>query len=218
MKNLLNLNHLLIASLFFALFSCSDETTNLVSPEEFAEASAEQIETRSSSGAKGCFELVFPITINFEDGSSAEVESIDDLKETVKGWKEENPDATMRPTLEFPVEVMTQDGEIVSVDSREDLLALRKECRENFIANGGAQGPCFKVVYPVSVAFPDGEELSFDDRRSLKKAIREWRKENQGSEERPVLVFPITVVDKDGNEITVNSKEELKALKEDCRG
>ena len=217
MKNLLKLNHLFIASLFFVLFSCGD-ATEIETPEEFADATALEIETRSSSGAKGCFELVFPVTITFEDGTSAEVESMEDLKATVKAWKEANPDATTRPSLEFPLEIMTQDGEIVSVESVEELRALRKECRENFMNNGGGHGPCYKVVYPVSVEFPDGEVQSFDDRKSLKMALRAWKQSNPDSTERPVLVFPITVVDKDGNEIVVDSKEELKALKEDCRG
>ena len=218
MKNLWKLNHLFIASLFLILFSCSDESNNLETPDEFAETAALEIEIRSSTGAKGCFELVYPITILFEDGSSAEVNSREELKETVKAWKEANPDATERPTLDFPIEVMTQDGEMVSVDSREDLFALRKECRENFEGHSGAHGPCFKVVYPISVSFPDGEVVSFDDRKALKMALREWKQANPDATERPSLVFPITVVDKEGNEIVVNSKEELKALKEDCRG
>ena len=54
------------------------------------------------------------------------------LKAALKEWKEANPDAEVRPTLVFPINVTDKSTEeVVSVNSKEELQALKAACRNN---------------------------------------------------------------------------------------
>ena len=76
-----------------------------------------------------CFQLVYPVTVDFPDSTSVEVGSRIELKMAIREWKQNNPDTDERPTLAFPLEVELRDGTTVTVESQEDLHALKEECR-----------------------------------------------------------------------------------------
>lgn len=211
--------------LFMSLItSCteSDEPT-LVSTQEFVVKSLDSLESEGKVGRLGCYEFVFPITIDFADGTSATVESYNEGRETIGAWKEANPDAEERPTLAYPVELTTEEGELISVESREELGQLRRECRREFrrdrrerIRNFFRRA-CFSLAYPISVEFPNGSVLEAANAQTLKVALREWKQANPGAQEdKPTLIYPITVEYDDGTQTSVNSKEELIALKDTC--
>jgi hypothetical protein len=49
--------------------------------------------------------------------------------------------------------------------------------------------------------------------------LRRWSQVRPKPAKRPKLVFPMTVkLKEDGTEVVVSNAEELKALKDDCRG
>ncbi|HHM21594.1 MAG TPA: hypothetical protein ENJ20_06180 [Bacteroidetes bacterium] len=76
-----------------------------------------------------CFKLVFPVTIEFPDGTTAEAENRMELKMLIREWKMDNPGVPGRPHLVFPLQVeMTEDGTIVTVNNREELKELRESC------------------------------------------------------------------------------------------
>ncbi len=192
--------------------------------QEFVDQSLFEIEERGSLGRFGCYELVFPITLNFPDETSAEIEDYESFRTSIEDWKEANPDAEGRPELAFPIEVTTEEGELISVADMSELRELKRECAGDFgrrghRGHGGKCGKCFEIVYPVSLAFPDDTTVEFEDRQALKQAIRDWKEANPDAEERPSLVFPIEVqMEEDESIVEVASAEELKALKEECRG
>lgn len=202
----------------FAAFFTSCERDNALTDtviENFTNTSIEAMERGGNLGRRGCFEFVFPISIAFPDGTTAEVGSYEELKETIRTWKENNPDAEERPHLVFPLEVVNPEGEVISVADFQELRALARECRPN--GPGGGHGRhCFKPVFPLSIAFPDGTTAEAEDRRALKQLVREWKQNNPDAEERPQFVFPVDVEMEDGTIVTVNSAEELQALKEEC--
>ena len=215
LKNILSICFLsLIGLLVFS--SCGKEETEVETTEEFVTFSLQSVQEQSNSGKRGCFEIVYPIGITFPDGTTEDITDFEDLKTTIRTWKENNPDATDKPTIDYPIEVITEDGEMLTVSSREEMKALKRDCKGGGHHNGGNCNECFEIQYPISLMFPDGTVTEFASRMELKMALRAWKEANPDAEERPILVFPI-LVEQDDEIITINSQEELQQLKEDCK-
>jgi invasion protein IalB len=158
-----------------------------------------------------CFRPVFPLTIEFPDGSTLEVENRFQLKMAYREWHQSNPNATERPSIAFPYDVTLQDGSVITVNSQDDIQALLEEC-----APDGAEGPCFRPVYPLTVIYPDGTTVSVEDRFELRVAIRSWFTDNPGTDERPVLEYPFEVALQDGTVQLVNNADEIQELLAAC--
>lgn len=76
-----------------------------------------------------CFEIVFPITIAFPDSTTATATDRQSLHLLIRTWRQENPGVTGRPQIVFPITVqMTEDSTQVTVNSREELRALKEGC------------------------------------------------------------------------------------------
>ena len=216
---------LAVLATIFAFSACTqeDNLTNSEDVSDFAEETVFNFQREGNCGKFGCYEFVFPITIAFPDETTLEVDSYETLKEELKAWKEANPEATDRPELAFPLEVVDEDGEMISVASREELMELGRACiRDFFKGKRGRPGHgrgyrCFTLVFPLNLEFPDGSTAEVADRQELRQALREWKEENPDAEERPGLAYPVTVEMEDGTQTTVESKEALKELKESCR-
>ncbi|MEM6629431.1 MAG: hypothetical protein AAF694_07140 [Bacteroidota bacterium] len=210
-------------ALMFTLVACQEE--NVVSTQAdvdtFTTAAVVALQDSAQCGKHGCFEFVFPLGISFPDGAVSEVGDYDEMRAAISAWKELNPDATERPGFVYPIEVISEDGEVTSVASSEELRELRRECGRGFRGRGKHKGrnftPCFSIVYPVTVEFPDGSTEAFSDRESLKAGLRAWKEANPDAETRPEVVFPLTVEYEDGSTATAESKEALRALKETCQ-
>lgn len=217
-----------LAVAFSALFmfsSCekdSDLTASVVAVENYVDSTLFDMQRETSSGPFGCYELVFPVTVNLPDGTTAEVESHDELKETVRSWREVNMDVRGRAMFAFPFEVLNEEGDMITIDSRQDLFDLRRQCGRSIFDRRGPRGHgerpmfCFKPVFPFSVAFPDGTTEEVADVEALRILRKEWRKENKGPENRLKLVFPLEVEFEDGTTTTVDSPEDVRELKESC--
>lgn len=215
-----------LATLVMVAIACnksSDMTTDELVDEVLYNA-----QERGGMGRFGCYELIFPVTITLPDGTTADIDSYDDLKQTLRAYFEANGGGPrhhgQRPRISFvfPISVVSQDGEVITVNSEEEMRALRAECEGTF-GNHGPQGhgqhglTCFELVFPITIQFPDGTTATAADRQALHQLIRTWRQNNPGAAARPQIVFPITVqMDDDGSLVTLNSREELRQLKEDC--
>ena len=209
---------LILSGMF--LSSCNkEEVEDAATIENYVNEAVTDLETRTRIGRGGCFELVFPVSIELPNGKIVEVESYEALKDAIRKWRKGHGKpvlpAVLRPHFVFPIDVITKEGETVTVDNIEELISLRKDC----IASGGGIGkPCFRLNYPLSIVYPDGSTVPYNSLREMRLALREWRKNNNGDVTiRPVLSFPLSVTLSDGTVVTVNSKEELKKLKEDCK-
>lgn len=191
--------------------------------ENFVDQSLFGVQSEGNIGKFGCYEFVFPVGITFPDESSTEVESYDEMKAAFRTWKEENPDVDGRPTLSFPLDVIDEEGNLITIEERAELRALRRACIRDFFNRHGYKGHgkrghrCFKLQYPASILFPDGTEQEFDDGISMRLALREWRKENGQTDVKPSLVYPITVILEDETTQELASKEEMIELKMSCR-
>lgn len=210
---------LAIAALVVACNKSSELTT-----EEAVDQTLYDVQERGNMGRFGCYELVFPVTVTLPDGAAADVNSYDEMKQTLRAFFAANG-SQFRPRISFvfPVSVISQDGEIITVDSETGLQRLRAECTRATFGNHNPRGhgdrrlSCFDIVFPMTIQFPDGTTTEAADRQALHQLIRVWRQNNPDATERPHLVFPITVkMTDDGTIVTVNSREELRALKAGC--
>ncbi len=209
----------LVIGLTFVFSSC-EKSAGVTSEDtiEYTTQAVFEIQERSGCGRGGCFEFVFPITIEFADGTTAEAEDYEGLRTTIQDWKEANPDAEERPNLSFPLEILSEDGEVLTIESSEELRQARRECRRNFGSrpHHGRAERCFRLVYPITLTFPDATTEEVADRRALKLAVRAWRSANPDADERPTLTYPLQVEMTDGTVVDVASKEDLQALKDSC--
>lgn len=184
------------------------------------ELSTEEVNGKWKKRNKGknrneCFELVFPVTFTMADASVIVVESKEGMS-AIRDWYEVNPDVEDKPVKTFPLEVIYEDGTIVSVANEEALMALHIDCRSENNNGEGRRGKCFEFEYPISFTMPDGSVLTIESKEGM-VAIREWRIAHPDAEERPMLVFPVNITFKDSTSQTVNDIEEMEAIRLECR-
>lgn len=206
-------NVLFLLPFLFLLSACEKEQQD--NAEALADQTLDEISIETRSGPSGCFELIFPISLEMPDSTVIEVVSHEDAKAQIIAWKLDNPDIEGRPHLLFPIELIDSDGNLISVESKEELKEIILECKKDFIANH--QKPCFKLKFPVEVEFPNGTIVTFNNPKTMKFALHKWKKDHPFAQVRPILVFPVTVImNEDGAEVVLESKEEWVALKNDC--
>ena len=231
----------MIALGFMSLFtSCGDDASfDESTVENFVDQSVDYLHAEGNCGRFGCYEFVFPITIDFPDETSVTVDDYQGLRAELRAWHEANGDNIewperndsltyadipwdQLPSLSFPLEVVDEDGEIITVEDRAELHELRRECRRDFLRHlrRHFQRPhrdiCFKLVYPVSIEFPGGSVFTAASPQALKGALREWKENNPNADNRPQLVFPVNIEFADGSTAEVATKEALKTIKDEC--
>ncbi len=210
----------LALALGMVLVSCSKE--EWTTTDNFVQTTYQEFRDAALGGHHKCYKVDFPVTLVFPDGSTEEVEDRIDLLTTLKIWREANPDAEEKPTLEFPVTVSRLDGEVIEVNSREEIKELRKDCRQfnNAHRKCGKFGrfinnKCFKVELPFSLVMADGEIVTLEDRQDIRQLLRQWKEDRP--EEIPEISFPLTVEVKETGEVKeITSQEEFDALVEEC--
>ncbi|MEM6722959.1 MAG: hypothetical protein AAF598_02915 [Bacteroidota bacterium] len=223
LKSIFQLGFLVLLGLTVSLSSCNKEDIpELTDADFYVDNAIYGMQRDASCGSFGCFEFVFPVDVEFPDGSIVSVDSYEDLGTAIRTYIDANPDTDVRPSLVYPVDVMTQDGELATIDDQEALRALASTCAGRFdgrrIRNHRNRRLwCLQLVFPVTIEFEDGSTVSVNDRAELKTAIRTWHADNPDASERPQLTFPLTVEDPDGNQTTVNDREELQDLKQTCQ-
>ncbi|MEO1259395.1 MAG: hypothetical protein AAFZ15_11390 [Bacteroidota bacterium] len=83
-----------------------------------------------------CFTVTYPVTVNFPDGTTAEVNSDEELEMAIDGWYDNNPNSDEDPTLAYPIELtLVEDGTVVTVNSDEELEEILEECFECMAGN-----------------------------------------------------------------------------------
>ncbi len=76
-----------------------------------------------------CMELIYPITFILPDGSEVMIEyNNEENWMIIKNWYEENPDTEFDWNLQYPVDVILEDGTITSVNSSFEFYTLKQEC------------------------------------------------------------------------------------------
>ena len=215
----------LILALFFvscqedALLDMNDEalTVEEMSEDEVYYATAAAREHENHDHGKDfrfkrmCLKPVFPLELIFPDSSTQEVQNLRELKAAFIKWKREGNDG--RPRIAFPHEVELPDGNVITVENREDLRALIRQCLKKVRPKLDS---CYQLVFPLEVELGDGSQQTVDSKEELNALIRDWAQNHRDSLPRPKLVFPLEIVLQDGTVQTVDSPQELAEITKDC--
>ncbi len=197
------------------LFSCNaDDLTekDLIKDEDPKE---EEI-MESSLGGNECFEWVFPLSVEMVDGTILTGEDRISLREQMKEWYEDHPDAQEKFHFVYPLQVI-HNGESVIVNSDEELKEIRKACHDHTEVMNDHENDCYKFIFPMSLELPDGTIIS-GNRDELHEQIKEWYDSHPDVEEKPAIVFPVDVHSVLADvPLTIESQEHLRALIEECK-
>lgn len=107
-----------------------DKVVTVNSTEELKKLSLLCIKNRKNNkhNFKKCLNLVFPITLEFPDGTTAEADSRETMKTLMMEWKDNNPDSAEKPKITLPFNVEDEDGNIVTINDLEGLKEYLKGC------------------------------------------------------------------------------------------
>ena len=211
----------IFAIALLTITSCTKEEVNVVDIDNYTADAMYELERECNAGHKGCFEFIWPLTIDFPNGQSVEFDDYTSIRAGIRRWKAANLDVEGRPQLSFPLEIMGPDGTIYSIDSKAELKKIVRRCARAYWnlkdLRGHFNTECFKVVLPVTIMFPSGRVVQFDTRVGLKSGLRAWKAEHPNAEEFPKLTFPVNVLIKEtGNTVVIDSAADLIRLKETC--
>ena len=149
-----------------------------------------------------CFDIVYPITVVLDDGSTmmaANEDALDDILENneVSG-------------VVFPLNLIDEDGNPVTVNNEDELETLAENCENGENENDFLEDieDCFDIVYPITLVLDDGSTITAANEDALDDILE--------NNEVSGVVFPVNLIDEDGNVITANSQNELDDLLDDC--
>ena len=84
----------------------------------------------ADKGGFKCFELVLPITFIMPDSSSITVEDENGYM-AVRAWYGNNSDSKEKPTLQYPVNIIYQDGDTQTINNDEGMESAKADCRDD---------------------------------------------------------------------------------------
>ncbi len=169
-----------------------------------------------------CFQIEFPYTIQMPNGVTYTIDSDDDSDfEEIKNYYEQNSGMDDRPSIVFPINITTNDGESVTINNEDDMKDAYRDCSRRD-RDWGEDKECFALVYPVTYIAPDGStfEISSEEDEAGWEALKAWYETNPDSEAMPALSYPVSIMyrDEEGeNIVIINNEEEMHSAKEECR-
>ena len=149
-----------------------------------------------------CYSIQFPIDVEMTDGTTEPVGGIDELIALFDD--EPYPTAPV-----FPLTLIDQDGNPVSVGGFDDLDDLVDACDDDDNEWEPGDLECYELGFPVEVLLEDGSSATADDPTEFAQILI--------GDPAPVdFVFPIILIDEDGNEISADNPDHLEDLIEGC--
>lgn len=209
--------------------STNDTTVNAVDETIYA------LEQRGNLGRHGCYDLIFPVTIKFTDGTTKTVTNQDSLRKAVKAWHLATGTTKRdRPGFVYPIQITAEDGSLITVNTDAELADLKAACkkrgldslfhRDSLHHKGFPKHDsiCFTFAFPISVKKADGTVITISNVTELKTVLHAEKKGGRGHGRKHgvlhqlEIVFPVTVTKADGSTAVINDKDALKALRESC--
>ena len=169
-----------------------------------------------------CFDIIYPISIQMPDGSILSIDGEEDTDlELVKEYYEDS-ETEERPSMVFPITIITYEGESKSINSEEEMSDAYRGCSRRDRERDWDKDECFELVYPVTYVLPDGStiEISDEEDESGWESLKSWYEANPEAEERPALQYPVDIVyesEESEDTVTINSEDEMVVAKQDCR-
>lgn len=119
--------------------------------------------------------------------------------------------------LGFKVSVAT-DNEAREESKSDIFFSIQgRQLTDNNEQRGKKRRKCFEFVFPIDFIMPDDSSITLNSKEDW-TLIRTWYQDNPTITERPELVFPVDITLKeDGSVQTLLNREELIAVKQNCR-
>lgn len=165
-------------------------------------------------GKEECFEIVYPITYTMPDGSDISGNGEEEIWTEIKDWYENNPETEEKPTLNYPVDVIYEDGDIESIANEEAMIILKKDCDD--YEKDYDKEACFEFAYPVSFTMPDGAVVTGNNEEEVDNEIKDWYVANPTIEEEPALIFPVEILFEGGESQEITNEDELLEAFKEC--
>ena len=192
-----------------------------------------------------CFTIVYPVELNFEDGTMTMVNSNEELETAIANWYETQGEDAEDPSPTYPVTVILEDGTEQMLQSDEELEALFDDCFGEEDDEDGDDDDeededgecfddqddfedCFTINFPISFELPDGSTTTVNNDEELNDFFDRFEDENEDEDEEEdeeeeeeeddfTLVYPISVtMIADGAVVTLNSDDEIDDLLDSC--
>lgn len=96
----------------------------------YLECRYDKLKERNEIHRQKCFDLVYPIFFIMPDGSSLSINNNENGWDNIKTWYQENAGFNEeKPEFQYPVDVVAQDDQILTINSEAEMIELKKECR-----------------------------------------------------------------------------------------
>lgn len=171
----------------------------------------------------GCVDIVYPIDIQFPDGTTQAVNSDTELDSLIEAWYDNNPTSNNDPTLVFPIQVIDEDSTVITANDEEEFCELFFGCYDDCDDDEDCddwddeEDLCFEIIYPVDLILPDGTTITVNDDEELETAIENYYDANPNDTNFISFSYPITVtLFENDSIITINDDDELEELFESC--
>ncbi len=165
-----------------------------------------------------CYELQFPATVVFQDGSTVEINDMDEFFETIFTAGDESPE------LAYPITLThLETGDVETVTNDDELAALSVDCFNVPGGPGGPGGPtgpendCVVNGFPMTLII-NGDPSTVNNEEEFSVIIEEWIMNNPNDPNLNIEIgFPMTLTFESGDVVVVNSEEEyFDAMVEFC--
>jgi hypothetical protein len=157
-----------------------------------------------------CFKLIYPLTYLMPDGTFISGANELEIRTQIKEWYASNQATDVKPTLSYPVSVKVKGGDVIIINSEDEMIALKKKCSKRDKVD------CFKMDYPIRFTMPDGSVLSVNDEDDMNSSIKNWYQTNPDTDKKPDLIYPVDVILENGKVWTIKNEEEMIKLKKRC--
>ena len=165
-----------------------------------------------------CIRVVFPITLNYPDGTGEEIADMQSLRDAIEAWNAAHPDDTTRPEIAFPHEIILPNGSTVTVDNKEQLAQFLRSCREQrpFIPNL-LDNQCYQVIFPVSLELADGSTAEVAGYQAYLQFLQAWHRSHAMGDRPPHIALPFDVLVNATNKVvTINEAADLIPILAKC--
>lgn len=174
-----------------------------------------------------CFDYVYPLTVVFPEGTTAEVNSFKELTDLLYEWEYTNDQSDVFPTLQMPFDVIyfEQDSIVKTISDKFQYLNLIVKCEyaeqsasDFYEIVDNMIGSCIEPFFPITINYPNGQTVTYGTAQELINGVAEWKKlYDQYYDEDPTFQFPLTVqYNSDGSTVEVHSNAELLEVLENC--
>ena len=77
-----------------------------------------------------CFELVFPVSFTMPDGSTITGNDEESLWTDIEAWYDAHPDAAAEPDLQYPVDILFEDGTTQMINNESEMETAEESCED----------------------------------------------------------------------------------------